>query len=355
MKRVLIVLGIASLSVGLMAQGRGANPEAAARQAKQAELEKATPQLKFSLEVLPLVIPGHTLGETEGVGMNTKGHLFVYSRTGMGGAARGGTAAELFEFDQTNKFVKQWAPDSYGASFAHAVRADKYDNVWFVDEGSNMVVKMDPTGFVRMTLGRKPEAIDYLERFIERGEKLAPEARYPVGSMGTFNRPTDVAWDSQDNIFISDGYGNSRFVKIAKDGTWVKAVGTHGSGPDQFSTPHGIAVYGTSVYVADRGNNRIQVYDTNTMEFKASYTGVGAPWTVQVTPKYIYSGDGTGKIYQLDHSGKLLGWIQTGIGSGQTGCLIHQLYAVSDNVLIKGSCSQWDVEKITFAGGGATQ
>ena len=68
--------------------------------------------------------------------------------------------------------------------------------------------------------------------------------------MGTFNRPTDVAWDAQDNIFISDGYGNSRFVKIAKDGTWVKAVGTHGSGANQFSTPHGIATDATGTYTS---------------------------------------------------------------------------------------------------------
>src|SRR5712691_7489046 len=205
-----------------------------------------------------------------------------------------------------------------------------------------------------MTLARKPEAIDWLERFVERGEK--DENRYPDGSMGTFGRPTDVAWDAQDNIYVSDGYINSRFVKIAKDGVWVKAVGTHGSGPDQFSTPHGIAVDGQSVYVADRGNNRIQIYDTNTMQFKTSFTGLASPWTVQATAKYLYSGDGTGKIYRLDKaSGKLLGWIQSGMGLGQTGCIIHEIYAVSDNVLIKGSCSEWNVEKITFKGPSETQ
>ncbi len=71
-----------------------------------------------------------------------------------------------------------------------------------------MIVKFDPEGIVKMTLGRKPEAIDYLERYLERGEKVTE--RYPVGSMGTFNRETDIAWDAQDNMFISDGYGNSR-------------------------------------------------------------------------------------------------------------------------------------------------
>ncbi len=93
--------------------------------------------------------------------MNSKGHLFVYSRTGKGGSSRGGTAAELFEFDQNLKFVKLWGPDNYAASFAHSVRVDKYDNVWMVDEGSGMIVKFDPNANVKMTLGRKPEAIDY--------------------------------------------------------------------------------------------------------------------------------------------------------------------------------------------------
>jgi hypothetical protein len=67
-----------------------------------------------------------------------------------------------------------------------------------------------------------------------------------------------------------------------------------------------------------------------------------------VTPQYIYSGDGTGKLYQLNHDGKLLGWAQTGMGYGQTFCIIHALYAESDHVLYRGSCSEWNVEKITI-------
>ncbi len=120
-------------------------------------------------------------------------------------------------------------------------------------------------------------------------------------------------------------------------------------GSDQFNTPHGIATDADgNVYVADRGNNRIQVYDYD-LNYKEDLTGMGAPWSVQVTPKYIYSGDGTGKIYRYDRaSHKELGWMQTGMGQGQTGCLIHEMYAVSDNVLIRGACSEWNVEKITF-------
>jgi hypothetical protein len=353
MKRTAVLLSLLVLAVvigggTLRVQAQfGNSPEAQAARQKQLALEKTIPQLKVTEEHLTLTIPGHTIGETEGVSKNSKGHLFVYSRTGIGGSARGGTAAELFEFDENLKFVKLWGPGNYAASFAHSVRVDKYDNVWMVDEGSSMVVKFDPKGNVKMTLGRKPEAIDYLEHFVERGEKDTDP--HPVGNMGTFNRESDIAFDAQDNMYVSDGYNNSRVVKIAKDGTWVKAVGTYGNGPDQFNTPHGIAVDAQQglVYVADRGNLRIQVYDTD-LNFKRSITGVAMPWTVQVTPKYVYSGDGTGKIYQLDHNGKLLGWAQTGLGYGQTGCIIHELYAESDNVIYRGSCSEWDVEKITI-------
>jgi hypothetical protein len=116
------------------AQGPG-GPEAQARQKAQLELEAATPKLQITEEVLPLTVPGHTIGETEGVSRNSKGHLFVYSRTGTSGSSRGGTAAELFEFDENNKFVKMWGPGNYAASFAHVVRVDKYDNVWMVTKG----------------------------------------------------------------------------------------------------------------------------------------------------------------------------------------------------------------------------
>ena len=322
----------------------GNSPEAQAARAKQLALEANTPKLQVTEQILPLVIPGHTIGETEGVSKNSKGHLFVYSRTGTGGSARGGTAAELFEFDENLKFVKIWGPDNYGASFAHNVRIDKNDNVWMVDEGSGMIVEFDPNAMVKMTLGRKPEAIDYLERYLERGERV--EERHPVGTMGTFNRETDIAWDADGNMYVSDGYGNSRVVKISKDGVWLKAVGTYGGGQDQFNTPHGITVDDSNVYVADRGNLRIQVYDHD-LNYKKTITGIGMPWSVQVTPKYLYSGDGTGKLYRLDHDGKLLGWAQTGLGYGQTGCIIHELYAESDNVLYRGSCSEWNVSKIT--------
>jgi hypothetical protein len=333
------------------AQGLAGSPD---QRAKQLAIEKATPELQIKEDVLYLSIPGQTMGQTLGVSRNSKGHLFVYSRTGPSGIARGGTAAMLFEFDENNKFVKIWGPNNYAASFAHSVRVDKYDNVWMVDEGSGMIVKFDPTGMPRMQFGRTLEAIDYLEQFLERGEKIPEAQRHPVGAKGVFNRPTDVTWDSRDNIYVSDGYGNSRVVKIAKGGHWVKTVGTYGSGQDQFVIPHSIASDSEdNIYVADRNNWRIQVYDSD-LNFKKTFTGMGSPWGICVTPgspQYLFSGDGTtGKIYKLDMNGKVLGWGQTSLGQGEddAGRLIHQIHCESPNVIYKGSAILWQVEKITI-------
>ena len=240
-------------------RGRGLSPEQQAALAAQTELEKNTPQIPYDAVSLPLMPAGHTIGETEGVAINSKKHLFVYTRSGNAGPARGAQAAELFEFDEAGKFVKEWGQNAYGFSFAHAVRVDKDDNVWVVDEGSNMVMKFNPQGLVTMVLGRKDEAIDYLEEFLEdaahteRGRNAQPGAG--AGRGGSFGRPTDVTWDTQGNIFVADGYDNSRVAKFTKDGDFVKSIGSRGNAPGQFNTPHAIAADAKgNIYVADRGN-----------------------------------------------------------------------------------------------------
>jgi DNA-binding beta-propeller fold protein YncE len=320
---------LAVSSTPVLAQGRG-----------QAQ-RPAGPQVTVTEEILPLRIPGETLGETEGVSMNSQGHLFVFSRTGWAGSSRGGNAAKVFEFDQNLQFVKEWIPNAYGLSFAHTVRVDPDDNVWVVDEGSNMIIKVDPTGLVSMVLGRKPESIDWWEEYVEAGQH-EPEGERPQARQGTYNRPTDVAWGPDGSIFISDGYNNARVVKLAPDGTWVKSFGEYGTGDGQMRIVHAIAAGYGHVYVADRSNRRIQVFDYD-LNFEKYIEGIGAPWTIQVTPRYLYSGDGDGKIYRMDHDGNLLDWAQTGLGQGQTGCLIHSLHAETDTELYRGSCSLWNI------------
>ena len=353
MKRVLVVAGVIMLGVGVYPRQVGGQVEdIKALMAKMLELEKATPQLQVVEEVLPLVVPGWTIGETTGVAKNSKGHLFVYNRTGNAGPAKGAAAAKLFEFDPNLKFVKEWGPNMYGASFAHTVRVDRHDNVWVTDEGSNMVIKFNPQGNVDMVLGRKPEAVDYLEHFTEEGnvEKETPAARN-----GVYNRPTDVTWDPQDNIFIADGYNNARVAKVAKDGKWLKTYGTKGAGPGQMNTVHAITADAKgNIYVGDRSNRRIHVLDSELNPIRM-ITTAGQPWTMCVSPgptQYLFSGDGAGKLYKSTLDGKLLGWTQLK-GAAQTGCIIHELHCESATVLYKGDCSMWQVTKITIKGGGS--
>ena len=327
----------------------GGSPEQAAA---QLALEKTYTKLQINDQFLRLSIPGETMGQTTGVALDSKGHMFVYSRTNPEGISRGGIAAMLFEFDQNGKFVKEWGRHNYAESFAHEVKVDKQDNVWAVDEGSGMLVKFDPEGLPVFWLGRTPEAIDYLEtnvEHLEKGGNAPAKEIHPKGRVGEFNRPTDVTWDSQGDIFVSDGYGNSRVVKISPKGEWLKELGTWGSDQDQFKTPHGIAADAKdNIYVADRGNRRIQVYDSN-LNFERSITGVGAPWALCVSPgQFLYSGDGNGKLYKLSLDGKVLGWAQTGMDHGQAGDLIHSIACPTDNVVYLGSASMWDVQKISI-------
>src|SRR5262252_5942920 len=227
MKCTRIALLVALLVCGIFSRAQ-AQISTREQQAAQDALDANTPKLNYQEEVLQLLVPGYTMGETVGVDVNSQNHIFVYSRTNPQGIARGGTAAMLWEFDQNGKFVKEWGPHNYAASFAHSVRVDRQDNVWQVDEGSGMIVKYNPQSVPIAQFGRTPEAIDYLESMLEKkGRGYEGEARqlehpvgmvrrlHPDGGIGTFNRPTDVAGDSHDNVFVTDGSGNSRVVKIA--------------------------------------------------------------------------------------------------------------------------------------------
>ena len=188
-------------------------------------------------------------------------------------------AAQLLEFDANGKFVREIGKNLFALSYAHAVRIDKQDNIWIVDKGSNMIVKFNPQGRVEWVFGRKGESShldvppDYASQIgvllkragvpVTLPENNNPRNPVPVHRDNVFNQPTDVAWDSQGNSYFTDGYVNSRVGKVNARGEWVASWGSLGKGPGQFDTPHGIAVSPKDeVYVADRGNRRIQVFDT---------------------------------------------------------------------------------------------
>ena len=306
------------------------------------------PEIPYDSVPNALKLPDNLyIGEGIGIATNSKGHVYVYTRSG---------ATRLFEFDQNGTFVKEIGEGLYGFLFAHAVRVDKDDNIWAVDEGSNMVIKFDPAGKVLMTIGRRPEAVEGLEAAPPPGTPPPNAQPYALG------RPTDVGWDAQGNIFISDGYTNSRVVKYDKFGKFVKSVGgARGSAPSQFNTPHGLQVDAKgNVYVADRGNARIQVFDSN-LTLRAIYDHVGNPWTLCITPgphQYLYSSnsypdsnpaaarDITGEVYKMELDGTVVGKFGKAGKQLKEFSTIHGIDCRNENELWVSEITAWRAQKI---------
>ena len=275
------------------------------------------------------------LGEAAGVAVNSKGHLFVFSR---------GAHTQLFEFDRDGRFLREIGKGLYGFDFAHVVRVDKDDNIWCVDEGSNMVIEFNPEGRVVMLLGRKWELTE------GRPEQPARGAAPPAPRDGYFNRPTDVTWDPAGNIYVSDGYNNSRVAKFDRHGAWIKAWGERGTGPGQFNIPHTIAADAQgNIYVGDRTNRRIQVFDQDG-RFLKQFANVEAPWAICITPspaQALYSADAnSGKVFKLDLNGTLLGTFGKFGKQPKEFGWIHEISCPSENELYVGELLNWRVQKL---------
>jgi DNA-binding beta-propeller fold protein YncE len=355
-------------------------------------IAQTVPEIAFdSADTLKFPANIH-LGEAAGVATNSKGDVFVYTRTGhptisIGTArpfAHGGS--RLFQFDKSGKFVREIGQDSYGFLVAQQVRIDPQENIWVVDQMSSMVTKFDPNGQIQLLLGRKSES----ERLPTapqapagvlpgRGPGAPAPAPAPVpaapaaaagrGGRGglpgagapqdVFQRPTDVAWDAAGNIYVADGFGNSRIAKFDKTGKFVKSWGSRGTENGQFNIAHGIVVDAQgNVYVADTANKRIQVFDREGT-FKTQLSNVGSPAAICITPgahQYLYSSnsnppediDSGGEIYKMELDGRIVGKF------GKAGKLPKEFGSVnaidcrSENDLYVGELGNWRVQKLTL-------
>jgi DNA-binding beta-propeller fold protein YncE len=336
---------------------------------------QSVPTIAFDA-VNPLKMPKDVyLGEVTGVAVNSKGHIFVLSRGNTTGPAYAAAAAQLLEFDRDGNFVREIGHNLYAWSFGHAVRIDAQDNIWAVDKGSDMVVKFDPQGQVVMVFGRKQEASDRETAPLEKHKPPLP------AEDGRFRQVTDVTWDPQGNIYISDGYINSRVAKADRDGNWLKSWGTPGSKPGEFNTPHSIAADAKgNIYVADRGNRRIQVFDTEGNFLRAITIDVafdakvrpaignmpdlvkieagggpktqmpGSPWALCITPgpnQVLFASDAyPGRVYKLSLDGKVLGVLgESGKQPKQFGW-IHEIACPDANTVYVAELLNWRVQKL---------
>ena len=300
-------------------------------------LSQSPPEIPYTVVPDFLKMPVNLyLGEVPGVAVDKTGDVYVYTRSGH---------TRLFEFAPDGKYMRELGHDLYSFVFAHAVRIDPEGNIWAVDEGSNMIVEFNPDGRVLTNLGRRPEPSERAAA----AAGMRPEFTPPPWM---FNRETDIAWDSHGNMFVSDGYGNSRVAEFDKDGMFVKDWGIRGTAPGQFHTPHAIAIDDhDNIYVADRENHRIQVFDDNG-KFLKQWTNVGTPWAICISPgpnQVLYSADGfKGRFYKLDLNGNILGEFgKWGRVIGTFGW-IHEIDCsqANENIIYAADLTNWRVDKI---------
>ena len=341
--------------------------------------QQAVPNIPFEGNINFLKMPKDMyLGEVTGVAADAKGNVYVLNRGNTSGPAYGAAAAQLLEFDRNGNFMREIGKNLYAWSYGHTVRIDKEQNIWATDKGSDMVVRFNQKGQVTMVFGRKQEASDRETAPLEKHNPPLPHVD------GLFRQVTDVTWDPAGNIYISDGYINSRVAKADKNGKWLKSWGQKGNKPGDFNTPHSIAADAQgNIYVADRGNRRIQVFDgegnllrvmTIDVPFdeaaarpaignkpdvqKLISSGAvltqtpGAPWALCITPgpnQVLYTSDAyPGRVYKMTLDGKILGVLgEAGKQPKQFGW-IHEIACPDENTLFVAELLNWRVQKLTL-------
>jgi len=392
MKSVLAAGAVLLVGVLVFAQRTGVDAQqpaatAAAPSPQPAPAPVTVPQIPFDAATDFLKYsPDMNLGEVLGVAINSKNHIVVLNHPGSStqGPLYGNASTQLLEFDlATGRFVREIGRNVYGLGYGHSIRFDRQDNLWVVDKGTNAAVRFNPAGYVTMNLGRRPEGPDDPdESWFRNGRGGAPP---PPAQDGYFRGPTDIAFDSKDNLYISDGYTNGRVAKYDRRGAWVKSWGTRGTGgahadqnPGQFNTPHNIAVdRQDNVYVADRNNRRIQVFDVdgtfkrfiflNATYDKSHHPVLGnapanspdetQPWTLCITggaTQYLYSSDSEpGRIYKMTLDGRLLGTLGMSGRDAKEFNWIHALACPSDDTLYVADMNNWRVQRLTLHEGPA--
>ena len=304
--RVFPIAALVTLLVLLLPKTHMSAPQANAGQQKNRKPTRSY-QVVHGWPVLP---EGHVLGQVSGVAVDSHNHVFAFHR---GDHSVNRTPDLISEptvmcFDgETGKLVASWGADMFVVP--HGLRVDRDDNVWITDVGLHQVFKFTHDGKQLMVLGIK---------------------NTPGADGKHFNMPTDVAFASDGSFYVSDGYGNSRVAKFSSNGDFLLEWGRKGDKPGEFNLPHSVVTDSQGrVYVADRSNARIQVFNGEGKfleQWKSAE--LGRPWALDIGPDgnlyVVDGGDMTHKnpdrasIMKVDLNGHLLeSWSSFGNYDGQ--------------------------------------
>jgi DNA-binding beta-propeller fold protein YncE len=235
----------------------------------------------------PHLPEGLELGQVSGVATDSADRVYVFHRG----------KHPILVFDRDGKFLRSWGDGLIKT--AHGLRIDRDNSVWVTDIGHHLVMKFDPDGKLLLTLGTKDK---------------------PGVGPDHFNRPTDVAITPAGEFYVADGYGNARVVKFSREGKFLKEWGRKGTGEGEFNLPHAICLDANGrVYVGDRENNRVQVFDAEG-KFLSAWKESGAPYGLFLAGnERLFVADGRADwVKVLDLDGKTLGrWGEKGAGPAQ--------------------------------------
>ena len=211
-----------------------------------------------------------TWGAMSGITVDAQDQIYLFNRSRP--------TVQVYRTDGT--LVRSWS--TANPKGTHHIKLDPEGNVWLADFRDHVVLKYSPQGKLLLTLG-------------EAGHKGCDE--------GHFNGPTDMAILPNGDVFISDGYWNQRVVHFDKRGRFVKAWGEKGTGPEQFALPHAIAADSKNrLYVADRNNARIQVFNTEG-KLLAVWDDLLTPWGFAMTSDDKIWVCGSSRVRQPDGDG----------------------------------------------------
>jgi peptidylamidoglycolate lyase len=201
---------------------------------------------EYKLQDWPQSSNEMSMGQVTGVDITSENQVVVFHRANRIWTdpmpAQNILLATIFVYDAiSGDLIKYWGENEF--IMPHGLSVDKEDNIWVTDVGAHQIKKFSGNGELLLSIGK---------RGVSGNDEI------------TFDRPTDIGFDKSGNFYVSDGYINSRIVKYSKDGVYLKEWGTKGEKPGEFDLPHGITIDNNdNIFVADRSNSRIQVFDIN--------------------------------------------------------------------------------------------